>query len=65
MAHGVTHVAMESTGVYWKPVFYVLEDGLTCVLVNAAHVMFSLLCSEEILPTCSGDSGTSHVIYLA
>jgi len=25
---GVTHVAMESTGVYWKPVFNILEDGL-------------------------------------
>lgn len=37
-AHGVTHVAMESTGVYWKPVFYVLEEAVTCVLVNAAHV---------------------------
>jgi transposase len=37
-AHGVTHVAMESTGVYWKPVYYVLEESLTCVLVNAAHV---------------------------
>jgi transposase len=37
-AHGVTHVAMESTGVYWKPVFYVLETSLTCLLVNAAHV---------------------------
>ena len=36
--HGVTHVAMESTGVYWKPVFYVLEDGFTCLLVNAAHI---------------------------
>jgi transposase len=36
--HGVTHVAMESTGVYWRPVFYVLEEGLTCLLVNAAHV---------------------------
>ena len=24
-AHGVTHVALESTGVYWKPVYYVLE----------------------------------------
>jgi transposase len=29
---------MESTGVYWKPVFYVLEGSLTCLLVNAAHV---------------------------
>lgn len=37
-AHGVTHVAMESTGVYWKPVYYVLEEWFTCLLVNAAHV---------------------------
>ena len=37
-AHGVTHVAMESTGVYWKPVFYVLEEAVTCLLVNAAHI---------------------------
>ncbi len=37
-AHGVTHVAMESTGVYWKPVYYVLEEVFTCLLVNAAHV---------------------------
>jgi transposase len=36
--HGVTDVAMESTGVYWKPVFYVLEDAFTCLLVNAAHI---------------------------
>ena len=37
-AHGVTHVAMESTGVYWRPVFYVLEDGFTCILANAAQI---------------------------
>jgi transposase len=37
-AHEVTHVAMESTGVYWKPVYYVLEERFTCLLVNAAHV---------------------------
>ena len=37
-AHGVTHVAMESTGVYWKPVYYILEERVTCLLVNAAHV---------------------------
>jgi transposase len=37
-AHGVTHVAMESTGVYWKPVFYALESDFTCLLVNAAHI---------------------------
>jgi transposase len=35
----VTHVAMESTGVYWKPVYYTLEDGFPEVLlVNATHV---------------------------
>src|SRR5262245_49162301 len=37
-AHGVTHVAMESTGVYWKPVFYALESDFTGLLVNAAHI---------------------------
>jgi transposase len=37
-AHGVTHVAMESTGVYWKPVYYVLEERFDCLLVNAAHL---------------------------
>jgi transposase len=37
-AHGVTHVALESTGVYWKPVYYVLEDGFSLLLANARHV---------------------------
>jgi transposase len=37
-AHEVTHVAMESTGVYWKPIYAVLEARFTCLLVNAAHV---------------------------
>ena len=35
---GVTHVAMEATGVYWKPVYYVLEDDFELLLVNAQHV---------------------------
>jgi transposase len=34
----VTHVAMESTGVYWKPVFNVLEESFEIILVNARHV---------------------------
>lgn len=38
MAHQVTHVAMESTGVYWKPVYYLLDEAFTCLLVNAAHM---------------------------
>src|SRR3712207_2675894 len=34
-----THVAMEATGVYWKPVWHILADGdFTLVLANAAHV---------------------------
>jgi transposase len=34
----VTHVAMESTGEYWKPVYWVLEEGFEVLLVNAAHI---------------------------
>ena len=34
----VTHVAMESTGVYWKPIYNVLEDRFTLLLVNAQHI---------------------------
>ena len=37
-AHGVTHAAMESTGVYWKPVFNILESACQLILVNARHV---------------------------
>ncbi len=37
-AEGCTHVAIESTGVYWKPVFNLLEGVLEVVLVNARHV---------------------------
>ena len=33
-AHGVTHVALESTGVYWKPIYYVLEDAFELLLIN-------------------------------
>lgn len=36
---GVTHVAMESSGVYWKPVYNLLEDqGMELLVVNARHV---------------------------
>ena len=37
-AHQATHVAMESTGVYWKLVYYALEDTFTLILVNPAHM---------------------------
>jgi transposase len=35
---GVEHVAMESTGVYWKPVWNVLEGHFQIVLANAQHI---------------------------
>lgn len=35
---GVSHVAMESTGVYWKPVFHLLEGRFEVLLVNARHM---------------------------
>jgi transposase len=37
MGFGVTHVAMESTGVYWKPIWNVLEGRFELLLVNAQH----------------------------
>jgi len=36
--HAVTHAAMESTGVYWKPVFNILEASCELIVVNARHV---------------------------
>ena len=36
---GCTHVAMEATGVYWKPVWNILSDGkFALILANAAHI---------------------------
>jgi len=34
----ITVVAMESTGVYWRPIFNLIEEGRTIVLVNAQHM---------------------------
>jgi transposase len=36
--YGCTHVAMEATGVYWKPVWHVLEGAFALVLANAMHI---------------------------
>jgi transposase len=38
ISNGITHVAMESTGVYWKPIYHILEEDVKIILVNAAHV---------------------------
>lgn len=37
-AYGVTHVALESTGVYWKPVYSVLEDAFKLLLINVQEL---------------------------
>jgi transposase len=37
-SHQVTHVSIESTGVYWRPVFNILEATCTVILVNAQHI---------------------------
>jgi transposase len=38
LSEGCTHVGMESTGVYWKPVYFILEGALEIVVANAQHV---------------------------
>lgn len=37
-SEGVTHIAMESTGIYWKPLFNILESDFEIILVNARHI---------------------------
>ena len=39
-SNGITHVAIESTGIYWKPVFNILEADFEVVLVNARHIKY-------------------------
>jgi transposase len=38
LAEGCTHVAMESTGVYWKPVYAILEGAFELIVANAQHI---------------------------
>ena len=37
-SHGVTHVGMESTGIYWKPVHTILEGHFELIVANAHHI---------------------------
>lgn len=37
-AAGCTHVAMEATGAFWKPIYNLLEDRFAVLVVNAAHI---------------------------
>jgi len=38
LAQGVTHVAMEGTGIYWRPVYELLEDAFELIVGNAHHI---------------------------
>jgi transposase len=38
LLHEISHVAMESTGEYWKPVFNILENNFEVIIVNAQHI---------------------------
>jgi transposase len=38
LSEGCTHLAMESTGVYWKPIYAILEGALEIVVANAQHI---------------------------
>jgi transposase len=38
LSEGCTHVAMESTGVYWKPIYAILEGAFEIIIANAQHV---------------------------
>jgi len=47
-AYGVTHVALESTGVYWKPVYYVLEDAFTLLLIDMQELTRVPGCKTDV-----------------
>ncbi len=63
--HGVTHLGMESTGVYWKPVYAVLEGHLDLTVGNAHHIKnvpgrnrsVGVRRSRSCSPTSSSSSG--------
>ena len=45
--HRVTHVAMEATGFYWKPVYNLLEGPFTTWVANPAHIARSASCGSS------------------
>jgi transposase len=57
---GVTLVAMESTGVYWKPVYDALEDHFETVVVNAQHIKNARgSCRPGISAICANSTATA------
>jgi hypothetical protein len=47
---GCTHVAMEATGVYWKPVWHILEGRFALILAKAAHVKTVSWAEQPAMP---------------
>lgn len=58
-------VGMESTGVYWKPVFYVLEDDMACWLLNARHLRNVPVRKTDLLTELPGRCCRGCVPYRA
>jgi transposase len=46
--YSITHVAMESTGEYWKPVYKLLEANFTVFVVNAQHIKTVPGCKTDV-----------------
>src|SRR5258708_409614 len=61
--HAVTHVAMESMGVLWRPVFNVLEEGRTLILVNAQHLPAGPGGCNPISDSSSANCSTTSPIW--
>jgi hypothetical protein len=64
VAMGVTLVGMESTGVYWKPVYFVLEDAVECWLLNAQHLR-TCRAARPTWPTRRGSASWSSTDWSA
>jgi transposase len=60
-ASEVTHVAMESTGVYWKAPYYMLEDEFEVLLVNATHLKHVPGRKTDLLTELPGRAGGREV----
>ena len=50
----VTTIAMESTGIYWKPIFNIMEDEFEVVLANPQHIKALRMNKTDIQGTASG-----------
>ena len=64
VGEGCTHVAMESTGVYWKPVYNILEGQFELLVVNAQHLK-AVPVAKPMCATLSGSRSCSRTVCCA